>query len=312
MTKICHVPYLAQDNVYQQVLAIDLIRAFFGSALQLIFQTVLLMGYTPKGSIEPAQILSIASSLFTILFYTAQTLTFEKTEEKSSLSNKQLDKKVVETITRYFVRKQKMCKTFLKFLPLLLTSAVANFGTIILTILLNEWMALAFIIGAFLINFLIFLIPLSWIKKIMDILGMASSLPPSKVGAGKPNQHAVFMTWTNMFLMSKSLEEPSFQRTSQMIIIQGSRFLLNLATLLGVIGYMSYMSTANKMLSWTIYTYLAMACFNIVAIFVFYHIRENGALKLFGSNTDVKSNDLDGTWATPDRRDKVRNHLNQI
>ena len=309
ITKICHVPYLAQDNEYQQSLAIDLIRVFFGSALQLTFQAVLLMGYTPRRSIESAQIVSIVSSLFSILFYTAQSISFVKTEEEKGQNKKQFYKKVIETITRYFIFKLKMFKAFLKFFPLLLTSAVANFGTIILTVLINEWIALAFIIVAFLVNFLIFLIPLSWIKKIMNILGLINKLPPSREGAGKPNQHAVFMTWSNMFLMSKSLEEPSFQRTGQIILIQGSRFLLNLGILLGIMGYLS---TTNKMLSGTIYTYLAMACFNIVAIFVYYNMKENGGLRQFGRNTVVKSSDLDGIWATPDRRDKVRNHLNQI
>merc|ERR1719319_1709251 len=121
--------------------------------------------------------------------------------------------RIQESLINFLLDKLDMLKNLLRYTPLLITSAVANFGTLTLSVLISSGIAVLYISSVLLLNFLTCLGPSPWIKKVMSVLGMSDDLPPARESAGKPNQHAVFMTWSNMFLMSKSLEEPSFQRT---------------------------------------------------------------------------------------------------
>ena len=127
------------------------------------------------------------------------------------------------------VAKIEMVFTFLKLSPLLVTSAIANFGTLSLCIALEREFALIYIGGVLLSNLLVVLLPTSVITSTLTCMGMAATLPPPEVI--ERNQHALFMTWTNLFLMSKTLEDPCLQRSGQMILMQWLRFVVNLVTL---------------------------------------------------------------------------------
>lgn len=122
-----------------------------------------------------------------------------------------------------------MVFTFLKFSPLLVTSAIANFGTLSLCIAFEREFALIYIGVVLLSNLLVVLLPTSLITSTLTCMGMATTLPPPE--DVERNQHALFMTWTNMFLMSKTLEDPCLQRSGQMILMQWLRFVVNLVTL---------------------------------------------------------------------------------
>ena len=88
---------------------------------------------------------------------------------------------------------------FFRFSPLLVTSAIANFGTLTLCIAIEREFALFYILAVLLSNIFVVLLPSDVVASTLKYLGISSTLPPR--GKAKRDQHALFMTWTNMSLM---------------------------------------------------------------------------------------------------------------
>ena len=78
------------------------------------------------------------------------------------------------------------------------------------------------------------------------------------------------MAWTNMFLMSKTLEDPCLQRSSQMILMQWLRFLVNLVTIFILYNHISSHKASAANMESTLLTYLAVNILNLIVIALVY------------------------------------------
>ena len=109
----------------------------------------------------------------------------------------------------YIETKAGTVATFVRFSPLLVTSAIANFGTLTLCIAVEREFALFYILVVLLSNFFVVLLPPSAIASALKYLGFSSTLPPR--GSAKRDQHALFMTWTNR----SRVKDPHFLAKNQ-------------------------------------------------------------------------------------------------
>ena len=115
---------------------------------------------------------------------------------------------------------------------------------------------------------IIVLLPPSVVASTVKYLGISSTLPPR--ARAKRDQHALFMVWTNMFLMSKTLEDPCLQRSSQMILMQWLRFLVNLVTIFILYNHISSHKASAANMESTLLTYLAVNILNLIVIALVY------------------------------------------
>ena len=194
-----------------------------------------------------------------VCYHTAQAYSLQKNDDLPDRTGWSFCQKVRWQV----VRKAGTVATFVRCSPLLLTSAFANFGTLALCIIVKGEFAVFYIAAVLLSNFLVFLLPATVIASTLTCLGMANTLPPpARPGDARTDQHAFFMTWTNLFLMSKTLEDPCFQRSGQMILMQWLRFVVNLVTL-GIL----YTHISSHMKS-TLFAYFAVNALNLLFIAV--------------------------------------------
>ena len=201
----------------------------------------------------------MVSSLMIVCYHTAQAYSLHEDDDIPDRTNWPFCQKIRWQVKR----KAGTIVTFLRCSPLLVTSAVANFGTLTLCIAVKGEVAVFYIAAVLLSNFFVFLLPASIVASTLTCLGMANTLPPpSRPGAAKTDQHAIFMTWTNLFLMSKTLEDPCFQRSGQMILMQWLRFVVNLVTL-GIVH--THISRHMKPI---LYAFFAVNALNLLFIAV--------------------------------------------
>ena len=214
---------------------------------------------------------------------------------------------------------------FLRFSPLLVTSAIANFGTLTLCIAVEREFALFYILAVLLSNIFVLLLPPSVVASTLKYLGISSTLPPR--GRAKRDQHALFMAWTNMFLMSKTLEDPCLQRSSQMILMQWLRFLVNLVTIFILYNHISSHQASAANMESTLLTYLIVNVLNLIVIaVVFCRCSSNASAELPVKQEDnaekddqedneeeeqMKRRTLDVVWERKQTRPKVKDHLNK-
>ena len=214
---------------------------------------------------------------------------------------------------------------FLRFSPLLVTSAIANFGTLTLCIAVEREFALFYILAVLLSNIFVVLLPPSVVASTLKYLGISSTLPPR--GRAKRDQHALFMAWTNMFLMSKTLEDPCLQRSSQMILMQWLRFLVNLVTIFILYNHISSHQASAANMESTLLTYLIVNVLNLIVIaVVFCRCSSNASAELPVKQEDnaekddqedneeeeqMKRRTLDVVWERKQTRPKVKDHLNK-
>ena len=234
---------------------------------------------------------------------------------------------LIETFkVRWYVEtKAGTVATFLRFSPLLVTSAIANFGTLTLCIAVEREFALFYILVVLLSNFFVVLLPPSAIASTLKYLGFSSNLPPR--GRAKRDQHALFMTWTNLFLMSKTLEDPCLQRSSQMILMQWLRFLVNLVTIFILYNHISSHKASAANMESTLLTYLVVNILNLIVIALVYcRCSSNAPAELpvqqekgpeDNAEDDVQENDqtkrktIDVVWERRQTRPRVKDHHNK-
>ena len=229
----------------------------------------------------------------------------------------------------YIETKAGTVATFLRFSPLLVTSAIANFGTLTLCIAVEREFALFYILVVLLSNFFVVLLPPSAIASTLKYLGFSSTLPPR--GSAKRDQHALFMTWTNLFLMSKTLEDPCLQRSSQMILMQWLRFLVNLVTIFILYNHISSHQASAANMESTLLTYLIVNVLNLIVIaVVFCRCSSNASVELPPKKEEasednaekddqedneeeeqMKRRTLDVVWERKQTRPRVKDHLNK-
>ena len=259
----------------------------------------------------------MVSSLMKVSYYTAQAYALHKDDDLPDRTMWSFCQKV----RWYVVTKAATVVIFLRCSPLLVTSAVANFGTLTLCMAVEKEFALFYIAAVLLSNFFIFLLPPSTITSTLTCLGMAKSLPPpARPGAARRDQHALFMTWTNLFLMSKTLEDPCFQRSAQMILMQWLRFVVNLVTLGILYTHISSHEASAANMESTLVTYLTVNALNLLFIAVAYcrcspqKSAEEPQDQMDESEDDAdaeerKRKTLDVVWEQNDTRNKVKTYL---
>ena len=203
----------------------------------------------------------------TVSYHTAQAYALHKDADLPDRTNWSFCQKV----RWHIMNKAGTVAIFLRCSPLLVTSALANFGTLTLCIAVEKEFAFFYIVAVLLSNFFVFLLPASTITSTLTCLGMAKTLPPpARPGAAKRDHHALFMTWTNLFLMSKTLEDPCFQRSAQMILMQWLRFLVNLVTLGILYTHISSHEASAANMEPTLFTYLTVNALNLLFIAIAY------------------------------------------
>ena len=172
---------------------------------------------------------------------------------------------------------------------------------------------------------IVVLLPPSVVASTLKYLGISSTLPPR--GKAKRDQHALFMAWTNMFLMSKTLEDPCLQRSSQMILMQWLRFLVNLVTIFILYNHISSHQASAANMESTLLTYLIVNVLNLIVIaVVFCRCSSNASAELPVKQEDnaekddqedneeeeqMKRRTLDVVWERKQTRPRVKDHLNK-
>ena len=131
------------------------------------------------------------------------------------------------------------------------------------------------------------------------------------------------MAWTNMFLMSKTLEDPCLQRSSQMILMQWLRFLVNLVTIFILYNHVSSRKASAANMESTLLTYLAVNILNLIVIALVYcRCSSNASAEKLvkqekGPEDDVQEDDqikrktIDVVWERKQTRPRVKDHLNK-
>ena len=252
----------------------------------------------------------MVSSLMIVCYHTAQAYSLHEDDDIPDRTNWSFCQKVQWQVKR----KAGTVVTFLRCSPLLVTSAVANFGTLTLCIAVKGELAVFYIAAVLLSNFFVFLLPVSAITSTLTCLGIANTLPPpARPGAARRDQHAIFMTWTNLFLISKTLEDPCFQRSGQMILMQWLRFVVNLVTL-GIL----YTHISSHMMS-TLFAYFAANALNLLFIAVAFcrcssqrsavvrEAREDESEH--DDEEEIKRKTLDVVWGQKHTRPEVTTYL---
>ena len=157
----------------------------------------------------------------------AELLTFDdKEEEEQPTTCCQKLKKTVK-------EKVQLVKTFCSLFPILFTSGVFNIGTISLAIVVLSFDAFFFLGIAFVINLAIFLT----VSCLLRIDRVQNYLNPDEVFSEEDEVRDPFLTslllsWTNLFILSCSLEKTKVQMTASLFYVQLARVLTNVILLL--------------------------------------------------------------------------------
>ena len=141
-----------------------------GSCPQLVFQAVLLGGFTPWEEFKVSQVLSILSSALMITKVVVEIVIFQKSRpdlEKCDEEKRTTKEKLREMVTKLL----ETLKKFLAALPLILSSLVFNTGTLVLTIIVTEWVSAVYIVLVLLLNMIVsFLYPNSVLRTTEETL----------------------------------------------------------------------------------------------------------------------------------------------
>jgi len=85
----------------RRALGIKMARAFCGTVFQLLYQLVLVLGYTPWSSVRFTQILSIGSSILTIIKTATEMIMFKEEDEEEE----QEERTKLEVLIDFFRKK---------------------------------------------------------------------------------------------------------------------------------------------------------------------------------------------------------------
>ena len=218
----------------QQSLAFHMTRVFSSSVLQLLFQLVLLLAFTPWHSILPTQILSILASLVMILKVTTELIIFAEGE------NNQRKKNFCQQFQEFLAKKFHLLKNFLKILPLLLTNIIFNMGTIVLCFsVLDLSFSVCYLGAGFLLHFvLINLLPLLLFTRIgRRLFRIERDIRKKELRQNfLPN---LVLSWTNLFILSCSLTKRKFELATTVLLLQVVTLYLSFYLLIQVVRFLT-------------------------------------------------------------------------
>jgi hypothetical protein len=244
------LPNKDSDN-RDKMLAIEVIKVMFGTCLQFCFQVILCLGYTKQEEIEYSQIFSIVMSFFVISKLGVDVVRYkrETIEGNIKVEEEQFSKKINKYFKVKVARMNKENLIRISFcISVLISSVTSNTGCLILAILVMDWYAAIYVCTVFSFNLLLSLIlPFTILEKmekklrLKDKLDLETRTLAARKKVIKPMGarilRGVYISWSNIFFISRPIEDTSYYRMKLMALIQIMRFPLNLATLIGLMGY---------------------------------------------------------------------------
>ena len=128
-----------------------------------------------------------------------------------------------------------LVKTFCSLFPFLFTSGVFNIGTISLAIVVLHFDAFYFLGIAFLINLTIFLL-VPCLLRFACVRKHLNQDEPSPAERD-PFLVSVLLSWTNLFILSCSLEKSKVQKETSLLYVQVARVVSNTILLLYLFSF---------------------------------------------------------------------------
>ena len=164
-------------------------------------------------------------SFLVVIKVCTELLTFhnkEEEEEEPTTCCQKLKKSLKDKVH--------LVKTFCSLFPFLFTSGVFNIGTISLAIVVLHFDAFYFLGIAFLINLTIFLLA----PCLLRIACVRRYLNQDEVSLDEkdPFLISVLLSWTNLFILSCSLEKSKVQKEISLLYVQVARVVTNTILLL--------------------------------------------------------------------------------
>ena len=198
---------------------------------------VLLLGFTPWRSHLDSQLLSIASSLLLLLKVAAALITFKKTADQEEETDDEASRGLKQKILDFVVEKVQVVQSFFQLLPLLLSSAVFNIGTMALAISILGWQALWFLFGSLFLHLVLFFtVPLNPDLELKLLKRFNLDLSEDNIlQDSKPPLSSLFSSTTNLFIFSRSPGSTKLHRITYLLYLQILRFLLNSSLLLAIL-----------------------------------------------------------------------------
>ena len=225
-----------------RALSVEAAKLLAGSCPQLVFQAVLLGGFTPWEELKVSQVLSILSSALMITTVVVEIVIFQRSRpdlEKCDEEKRTTKEKLREMVTKLL----ETLKKFLAALPLILSSLAFNTGTLVLTIIVTEWVSAVYIVLVLLLNMIVsFLYPNSVLKTTEEKLELTykfSKLDEEReIKKIRENRmtRGLFNSWANLFVFLRPVEEMSYNKITHVLLLQPLRFLVNMVTLFILIG----------------------------------------------------------------------------
>ena len=207
----------------------------------MVFQAVLLGGFTPWKDFKVSQAISIFSSALMITKVALEIVIFQRENPKPEPTEE--NKAMKDKIRELVVELVDTLKKFLIALPLLLSSLVFNTGTLILTIIVTEWVSAVYIVLVLLLNMTIsYLYPHSSIAAVEEKLELTykfSKLDEEREAKKVRDTRIVrglFTTWANLFILLRPVENMSYHKITHVGLLQPIRFLVNIVTLVILVG----------------------------------------------------------------------------
>ena len=154
--------------------------------------------------------------------------------EKCDEEKRTTKEKLREMVTKLL----ETLKKFLAALPLILSSLVFNTGTLVLTIIVTEWVSAVYIVLVLLLNMIVsFLYPNSVVRTTKEKLELTYKF--SKLDEEREIQkirenrmtRGLFNSWANLFVFLRPVEKMSYNKITHVLLLQPLRFVVNIITL---------------------------------------------------------------------------------
>ena len=286
-----------------RALSVEAAKLVAGSCLQLVFQAVLLGGYTSWEDFEVSQGVSIISSALTIIkvavdivIYQRAMQTPDPVEEESSFQ---------ERLRIRAGQQLDVLKKFLVALPLLLSSLVFHSGTLVLTILVTEWFSAVYIGIVLLLNLtLSFFSLFTVVQNTETKLGLTykfSKLNEDREALRVEETRIVrglFASWANLFVFLRPVENMSYHKITHATLLQPARFLVNIVTLFILVGVTwtppnNHDEVQNISLIVAFCIVFVAGIVNMVELFCYFYFGDHICLTKPPGKTDIELQDLE-------------------
>jgi len=286
-----------------RALSVEAAKLVAGSCIQLVFQAVLLGGYTTWDDFEVSQGISIISSALMIIKVAVDIIIYQRSMHKPAPFDK--DSSFKERLRIRAGQQVDALKKFLVALPLLLTSLVFNSGTLVLTILVTEWFSAVYIGIVLLLNLaLTFFSLFTVVQKTEKKLGLTykfSKLDEEKEAKRVRDTKVVrglFTTWANLFILLRPVENMSYHKITHVVLLQPIRFLVNVVTLFILVGLTwtppnNHTQVQNISLMVAFCIVLAAGIVNLLELFCYFYFGNHICLTKPPAKIDIELQDIE-------------------